>query len=307
LLEQIPSKYQHYIKSLSANSSGLNTHEFKSLPETDKKLIVNTAYKYLRYLTTGEERDAKAAATSFELLSALAVMPAKESVTGPVQPSRPENGHYSKRASFNAGRENGLNYAEVGVRMAFHSFEDNGEGFLRGAQINMANLQLRAIEDDSIKLQRLDVVDIFSLTPRTALFKPLSWKIYTGLERQLTKAKDRLVAHVTGGAGVSYAPLDDMLVYGLLTARLERNNGFEDALESAVGIDSGLLYYFDQSTVSIELSGEEFSNGEYRHRATYSQNFSLSQNHSIKLSVLGERQKNINFSDINLSYQYYFF
>lgn len=307
LVEQVPSNYQHYIKSLSENSSILNTDEFKAIPDSDKKLIVSTAYKYLRYLTTGEERDEEAAATSFELLTALAAIPAKESIIDPVKPSRPETGHYSKRASFNLGKENEINYAEFGLRMAFHSFEDNEQGFLQGAQINMGNVQLRAIEDESINLQRFDVVDIFSLTPRTELFKPLSWKIYTGLERQLTGGKDRLVAHVTGGAGVSYKPVDDMLVYGLLTARLERNKGFDDMLEHAFGVNSGLLYYLDKSTVSIELSGEEFGNNEYRHRAVYSQNFSLSQNHSIKLSAIRERQENIDFSEFNLAYQYYFF
>lgn len=307
LVEQIEPKYQHYIKSLSSDASGLNTDEFKNIPASDKKIIINTAYKYLRYLTTGEERDEKSAATSYQLLSALSTSSAKGAGRIPAQPSQPENGHYSKRASFNVGRENKLNYAELGLRLAFHSFEDNEEGFLQGAQINMGNIQLRAVEDESVIIQRLDVIDIFSLTPRTELFDPLSWKIYTGLERQLTNTKDRLVAHVTGGAGVAYEPLDSLLVYALLTARLERNKGFENSFGRAIGMNSGLLYYFDKSTVRIELSGEEFSNNEYRHRAIYSHNFALSQNDSIKLSVTRERQETIDFSEFNLAYQHYFF
>jgi len=307
LAEQIDLKYQHYIKNLSSDPSLLNTDEFKKIPESDKKIIISTAYKYLRYLTTGEERDGKSAATSYQLLSALSESSSKETRGLPVQPSRPENGHYSKRVSFNMGRENKLNYAELDLRLAFHSFEDNEEGFLQGAQINMGNLQLRAVEGESVKLQRLDVIDIFSLTPRTELFDPLSWKVYTGLERQLTNNKDRLVAHVTGGAGVAYEPLNSMLIYGLLTARFERNKGFERTLEYAIGINSGLLYYFDRSTARIELSGEEFRNNEYRHRAIYTHNFALSQNDSIKLSATREQQESINFSEFNLAYQHYFF
>jgi len=307
LVEQIHPQYRHYIKDLSVDSSILNTAEFKEIPATDKKIIINTAYKYLRFLLTGEERDEKSAATSHQLLLALSESSAQDTGVLPVQPSHPENGHHSKRVSVNLGRENKLNYAELGLRLAFQGFEDNQQGFLQGAQINMGNLLLRVIEDESVVLQRLDVIDIFSLTPRTKLFDPLSWKVYTGLERQLTNGKDRLVAHVTGGAGVTYAPVDDMLVYGLLTARLESNKGFEKTLEYALGIDSGLLYYFDTSTARIELSGEEFHNNEYRYRATYSHNFAISRNNSIKLGLSHEEQKSISFAEFNLSYQHYFF
>jgi len=307
LVEQIHPQYRHYIKDLSVDSSILNTAEFKEIPATDKKIIINTAYKYLRFLLTGEERDEKSAATSHQLLLALSESSAQDTGVLPVQPSHPENGHHSKRVSVNLGRENKLNYAELGLRLAFQGFEDNQQGFLQGAQINMGNLLLRVIEDESVVLQRFDVIDIFSLTPRTKLFDPLSWKVYTGLERQLTNGKDRLVAHVTAGAGVTYAPVDDMLVYGLLTARLESNKGFEKTLEYALGIDSGLLYYFDTSTARIELSGEEFHNNEYRHRATYSHNFAISRNNSIKLGLSHEEQKSISFAEFNLSYQHYFF
>ena len=307
LVEQIHPQYRHYIKDLSVDSSILNTAEFKEIPATDKKIIINTAYKYLRFLLTGEERDEKSAATSHQLLLALSESSAQDTGVLPVQPSHPENGHHSKRVSVNLGRENKLNYAELGLRLAFQGFEDNQQGFLQGAQINMGNLLLRVIEDESVVLQRFDVIDIFSLTPRTKLFDPLSWKVYTGLERQLTNGKDRLVAHVTAGAGVTYAPVDDMLVYGLLTARLESNKGFEKTLEYALGIDSGLLYYFDTSTARIELSGEECHNNEYRHRATYSHNFAISRNNSIKLGLSHEEQKSISFAEFNLSYQHYFF
>ena len=307
LVEQIPPKYQKYIRSLSADTAILKTAEFKKISEADKKLIINTAYKYLRYLTTGEERDEKSAATSYQLLSALSELSAKDAGALPTQPSHPENGHNSKRVSVSLGKENKNQYAELGMRLAFHSFEDNQEGFLQGAQINMGNIQLRAFENESLKLQRFDVIDIFSLTPRTELFDPLSWKVYTGLERQLTNGKDRLVAHVTGGAGVAYEPLDNMLVYVLLTARLERNKGFENIYEHAVGLNSGLLYHFASSTARFELSGEEFANDEYRHRAIYSQNFSLSQNDSIRLSWSREQQDTIHYSEFNVAYQHYFF
>jgi Domain of unknown function (DUF4105) len=307
LVKQIKPQHRHYIQSLSNDASGIETEVFQKIDETEQRKIITTAYKYLRYKKTGESRDDASVTTSFKLLLALSKSTAEDITTPVGLPARPENGHLSKRTNINLGRENKRDYIELGVRFAFHSFEDNLEGFLQGAQINMGNINLRSFEDDSVKLQRFDVVDIFSLTPRSDLFDPLSWKIYTGLERQLTNGKNRLVAHVTGGAGVSYEPFDDALVYGLLIGRLERNRGFERSIETAIGINAGVLYHFAASTMSIELSGEEFRNNEYRHRAVYSQNFALSQNHSIKLSLAREEQADIGFSDWNVAYQYYFF
>ena len=83
--------------------------------------------------------------------------------------------------------------------MSYHDLEDNEYGFLRGAQINIGSMQIRAEENESVRLYRLDLADIFSITPRTRFFKPLSWKIYGGLERQFTKGVDQLTGHVTGG------------------------------------------------------------------------------------------------------------
>ena len=307
LLKQIKPEHRRYIQSLSDDTSELATEEFKKVSEAEQRKIITTAYKYLRYKKTGEERDESSVTTSFKLLSALSKSTAEDITTTVPLPSRPESGHLSKRANINVGREDERDYVELGVRFAFHSFEDNLQGFLQGAQINMGNINLRSFEDESIKLQRFDVVDIFSLTPRSALFDPLSWKIYTGLERQLTNGKNKLVAHVTGGAGVSYEPINDALVYGILIGRIERNSEFERTIEYAIGMNAGALYHFDASTVRLELSGEEFHNDVYRHRAIYSQNFALSQNHSIKLSFKREEQENIKFSELNLGYQYYFF
>lgn len=307
LLQQIDPSYQHYVSELTEDTSLIDTKEFKSISIDQQKRIIQTAYKYLRYKKTDESRDKKSAATSYQLLSALSMLAVEDTTIAAKEPSHPEDGHYTKRTNIKTGRENEQNYVEVGIRMAFHSLEDNVNGFLQGAQINMANLQLRGTQDESVKLQRLDVVDIFSLTPRTALFDPWSWKILTGMERQLTDGTNRLVTHVSGGAGLAYDFFDDALIYGLVTLRLEHNRGFADSIEPAVGIDTGLIYHFASSTARLELSGEEFSNNEYRHRVVYSQNFVLSQNHSIKFSYKHEAHQLTDFDEFNLAYQYYFF
>lgn len=307
LLRQIRLEHRHYVNTLSIDASGIDTDAFQAIDAEQQKLILQTAYKYLRYKKTDEARDAQSAATSYRLLSALSQTGAADIAEPPPVPSQPEYGHHSKRLNLKLGRENEQNYIEAGVRMAFHSLQDNLPGFLPGAQINMGSLQIRATEDDTVKLQRLDVVDIFSLTPRTELFDPLSWKILTGLERQLVGDQQRLLTHVSGGVGVAYQPLQRGLAYGLLTLRLERNREFERTIEVAWGVDSGLLYHFPGGTMRLELSGEEFANDYYRHRAVLGHNFVLGQNHGLHFDLRRQRQPQQAWSEFSISYQYFFF
>ena len=307
LIEEIPENNISYVEKISQNPKLINNKDFASLPDSDREKIINVAYKYLRFKQTRAVRDSVSARNSHALLKALNEFPIQKSNPPPVPLSRPENSHDSKRASISIGEENSQKYSEAAFRFSFHSLEDNEHGFLQGAQINMGNIVVRDSENDSAKLQRFDVIDIFSLSNRTQLFKPLSWKIYTGLERQLTGGQQRLVAHVTGGAGGAYKPFENNLIYGLLIGRLERNRGFDDDITPALGLSTGMLHHFGSSTAHIEMSGEEFSNDVYRYRGKYIHNFNLAKNHSVKLTATREKQESTTFSEAKVSYQYYFF
>ena len=306
-LKQVPKEDHDLIIRLSEDVSVSTQDSFTGLSLNRQKAIVDIAYQYLRYQQTGKERDPIVAKRSHQLLLLLNSYPKNSSINAVVDtPVAPEKGHGSKRATFGLGKRLDNYYAELGFKMSFHDLEDNEDGFLRGAQINIGSMQIRAEENESIRLYRLDLVDIFSITPRTRFFRPLSWKIYTGLERQLTRGVDQLAAHVTGGAGGSWQLLKNSQVYALVTARLEANKQLDRAIEPAIGFTSGILQHFGSSTARLDVSGERFSDGIYRLRAAYRQNFVISTNHSIKLSAKYEWQEVDEFSDVQLNYQYYF-
>ena len=129
--------------------------------------------------------------------------------------------------------------------MAFHKLEDNQHGFLQGAQINMANFQIKTNRNQTTRLHRLDLVDIFSLPPRTDFFNLLS-RVYTGLETQSVAGVDELVSHVSGGVGVSY--------------ELWRNQGMKNKIDPSIGILAGFLHHFASISVRIEYSDMRFDN-----------------------------------------------
>ena len=308
LIERIPENHHYLIEQAANNIDTLTQSPFTDLDETEQRDIVEAAYRYLRYLQTGEARDPEIAGRSYKLLKKMNSYPASglNIADTIIPPVAPELGHGSKRASLGIGKRLDNTYAELAFRMSFHDLEDNEKGFLRGAQINIGSIQLRAEENESLRLYKLDLVDIFSLTTRTRFLKPLSWKVYTGLERQLTKGIDQLTAHVTGGAGGSWQLFNNNQIYALATARLEANKQLDRAIEPAIGFTTGVLQHFGSSTIRLDASGEQFSDGVYRLRAGYTQNIVISTNHSIRLSAKYEWQEVDEFSDIQLRYQYYF-
>ncbi len=306
-LRQLPAEEQSLVMALSSSMDASKQAPFTELSEDKRRVIVDLAYQYLRYRQSGLDRDAKIARHSHQLLLLLNSYPKAAATNADIEtPPSPEQGHGSKRATIALGQRHDRNYAELGFRMSFHDLEDNENGFLRGAQINIGSIQVHAQEDDALVLYRLDLVDIFSITPRTRFFKPLSWKVYTGFERQFTHGVDQLTYHLTGGAGGSWQLFSSGQAYALATARLEINEQLDRAIEPAVGFSAGILQLFGWTTARLDLGGEQFSDGIYRLRAGYIQNFVISTNHSLRVSASYEWQEADEFSNIQLGYQYYF-
>lgn len=307
LIETLSPVEKKLMQQLAADPGVFKHANFVTLNNERKARIIDVAYRYQRYQQSGKMRSDEQARNSHRLLALLNRYPDYIKTPPVVEPTPPELGHHSRRASISVGKRDNEGFTEVAMRMAFHSLEDNERGFLRGAQINMANVQLRVTDSGDFRLQQLDVIDIVSLTPRTRFFQPMSWKVYTGLERQITDGKDRLITHVTGGWGASYSVADDGLLYALVTGRLEYNRGLSSrGIEPALGVDGGFLWHFGKSTSRLALSGEHFLNNYYRTRIRYSQNFVVAKNHGIHFSADYNHNRHDWYSQFSLAYRYYF-
>ena len=307
-LEQIPEQHRAIVIQLSDDINTAKSDDFTELTLLEQKNITDLAYNYLRYQNTKEASDSDIAKRSFQLLQLLNSYPADIDTSSVIPtPVSPEKSHHSKRIAVGVGKRLDNHYAEIGYKMSFHELEDNKDGFLQGAQINLGSIKLRAEDNVGIRLQELTLVDILSLTPRNDFFSPLSWKIYTGFERQLTNTKDQLTYHVTAGVGGTWEIVKNHQYYALAIARLETNRQLKNTIEPAIGFTTGFLSHFKHTTARLEVSGEHFEDEVYRLRAQYTQNIVLSVNHSIKLFAKHEWHENdVDFSDVNLSYQYYF-
>ncbi|MGI8738529.1 MAG: Lnb N-terminal periplasmic domain-containing protein [Gammaproteobacteria bacterium] len=154
--------------------------------------ILDTAYdlRQYRYNRAGGDRAAHAL-VSLDLLRLRSQLAAGETVpshhaTG----AAPHESHASARADFGIGSLDDTAFAELRIRPAYHDLLDPPTGFTEGAEINMFALALRGYESGSVQLESLEFVDILSLSPRSRLFKPLSW----GVNRAGLGFLDRLIS-----------------------------------------------------------------------------------------------------------------
>ena len=306
IIETVPENNRSFIEQLADNPASSQKPPFSGLTLNQQQPIVEAAYKYLSYQQTNEARDPQRAERAHQLLTLLNQYPITESTPVPMPLYSPENGHGSKRLSIAVGEKQNKRYSDLSLRISFHSLEENENGFLRGAQINMGNIKVRMNESGSTQLQRFDLIDIFSLTPRTRFFKPLSWRIKTGLERQWVEGKNRLATHVTGGAGVTYPLMKNGQTYALGLFRLEGNRGFKPRIKPAIGGMLGTLYHWGFSTAHLSLEGTRFRADQYRLRLNYKQNFVLAQNHALEVLLRRELQYDTQFSEARIAYHYYY-
>jgi hypothetical protein len=143
----------------------------------------------------------------------LRILEARSTVAGPPPESRPvpvpappESGHLVSRASLAGGVRDGHSFLEIAYRPAYHSLEDPAEGFNDGSQIVFAEAAIRWYpRDEKVRLQRLDLIDIVSLAPRDAFFRPVSWKVQTGFAtRDFPGGVESLVYALNPGGGFAW-------------------------------------------------------------------------------------------------------
>ncbi|MFN8641009.1 MAG: DUF4105 domain-containing protein [Candidatus Binatia bacterium] len=204
--------------------------------------VLGTAFELFRYryLTDRE-------ATPEEQHRARAILLARSQVpfegTGledvPAPAVRPDQGHAANRFHLGTGVRDGQYYVEAGIRPAYHDLLDPGGGYTPGAEIDFMDLLVRYYtKARDARVERFTLIDITSLSPLDAFFRPISWTVGTGLDNRLLPETDdalreRYVWHSHGGPGVALAPWPHALLYGFAEAIVDWSPALEE--DHAIG------------------------------------------------------------------------
>jgi len=209
-------------------------------------------------------------------------------------PGRPDQGHGSNRLALGLGLAKEEWYQELRIRPAYHNLLDADQGYLPGSQIDFANLFLRYTpEHKRLRLQRLDLIDIVSLSPRHAFYQPVSWKVTTGLRRvPFADRDDHLVYQLNPGSGFTWGNNRSM-AYALFETDLMVSGRFRDSFTAGAGGSLGLLFNpLPAWKMHLRARNIWYLAGEDRHRRRQielSQNLRLTANASLVFEIGQQR------------------
>lgn len=279
--DQLNAAQKQWAKEIALNPELIAEPKFQQFNELEQAQVLEVSISYLRYLVVKKkQRSPENRKHSLALLSARSKIPLQDVFTPILEPKvRDDEGHLTHRTNVYVGQQNDDEFLDLGFRIAYHEIMDLPDGFIRGGQIEMGSLMLRALnttelnssgdEEENIKLQlqKFSIINILSLGSRDNFQQPISWRVNVGLDRFLLEGSD-LFAHLDVAGGYSYdmgfQQQDFGQVYGLLEARLKASGQFEEDYQLSAGAQLGWLYQGSQWQMSTYASylpavlGEEF-------------------------------------------------
>ncbi|HSA77276.1 MAG TPA: DUF4105 domain-containing protein, partial [Nitrospirota bacterium] len=226
------------------------------------------------------------------------------------QPPQPEEGHRSGRMSVGAGYRGDRAFAEFNWRAAYHDLLDPDEGYVEGSEIKFGDVTGRYFfADNSMKLQSLHLIDIVSLAPRDLFFKPLSWKVNTGFDRELLRdGDDHLVYRLNPGRGFAFHGLGG-IVYLMGEADALLSSAFKNRFSVGIGASAGVLAKESGiGKLHLFLQARYYGIVEEHSsiKAAASQNFKITTNNSVTASLSRERAFSLYRSEARLAWNYYY-
>jgi hypothetical protein len=306
-LRQLRSPERDIAREVADSSAVAPGDALAALDPARRRAVANAAYDYLRYRAIGEARDPATARRAYDLLRIVNELPAPAEPPAPLStPARPDHGHRTGLLALAGGYEERDAYADFEWRLSYHDLLDEGAGYPTGASLNMGRLVFRLKEESAFQLQRFDVLDITSLSPRDEFFKPLSWRVNAGWDRQWTAGDDVLVTQANAGFGGSYAPLSALTAFAFITGRVEHNNQMERELDVAPGISLGAIGRTVLGNTLIGLDRYRFTDGVDRTVWSVAHHMPIRRNLALRAGFDRRISDSDGMSEAAFALRYYF-
>lgn len=314
------TRIRHIVSLLDdeAQDSALDIAEQRLLPEDikgEKKEKTRTLdlaaeliqYRYNKKVLTKEEYQ----------MEFLNVLKARSQLGNPEEdyriqaPLQPEEGHGSSRLSFGVGIKDSDFFQEVRYRAAQHELSDPEGGYIEGSEIVFFGVTARNIPTNGgIRLENLDIISLVSISPRDKFFKPISWKVKTGLlQKAMSDGDEELVYQLNPGGGFAFK--DDLtgLYYLMLETDLNVSGAYRDDFSFGVGPSIGVIKGitdFWKMNVYANALYYEVGDQHREFKASLEQVFRLSRNNSLNLDLSWKRAFETEQREVKLNWNLYF-
>jgi hypothetical protein len=206
-------------------------------------------------------------------------------------------------------------FVELRARPAFHDLLDPLGGYVRGAQIDFLDVAVRWYpEHGDLDLHALTLVDIVSIAPRDALFRPISWRVRTGLtSRPVPRGgalRDAWFWDVSGGPGLAVALGGAGVAYAFAELQADASPYLAPSYAVGAGASAGLLLGdpVDRWRGHLRARALAFALGDPHTALSLSleQRVRLGHQAAIELTVSGQRDFDRTWLETGLYLRRYF-
>lgn len=289
--------------------------DLPQLPARDQARTLQLAHDYLyyEYLAQRQPRETALPRAREILLARSRVGASADFPTVSKPQHAPETGHATRRASVGLTRAAGREALSLRLRPAYHDLLDPASGYDAGAQIQFLDIGLSLdTETGDARLEDLRAIDIVSITPRDAVFKPVSWRFSTGLRRPfapiLQPDAPGLGLYLEGGPGLAWQ-LGGGLGYVYALGSLDINRDLAHDHSAGLGAAAGYsLRPRSEWGLLLELGTiERLWGAENRERwASLGQQWQLTRQFGLRLELERRDTEQQDWGRVGLSGQWYF-
>jgi Protein chain release factor A len=285
----------------------------KRLSHREQAQVLELAKDYLAYRKASKPAaQARDEGVSLELLKSRSKLDiADQTLAIPPPKTRPDQGHKSARAGLALGYEEPSWFAQIELRPAYHDLMDREGGYIHGAQIQFLNVALRAYpEEERFGLERVDVIDVISLSPWNRFFHPISWKVNLGAVRKRFEGGSRLlVGRLNPGIGLSLDIDGRALVYAFAEGFLELGDPFEHFFATGIGPALGIIHDMsDHWRVGLSGHWQHLFLGKPTDTQllTLAQRIDLTDQSALRLGLSWEHETGNSFFGARAAFHFYF-
>ena len=299
-------------------AGGLTPHLNPDISTNQQSKILEFSFDYLEFLNSKKNENFnsdRALAQSILMerskLPEVGKPPVVENLT-----DRPDNSHKPGRALALVGNKAGRQFYDFEIKPAYHDLLDSPEGFKDGAAIDFFNFRVRQYETENLQIQNFTVFNVESLSPWTRVFKPLSWGVKVGLDRETiaNRSSNDLdgsqIGSLGGFYGLTVNPIDSLMMSFLPSARFNYSRAYQND-NYALGL-GGLFKLTFKINEDIRMIGSyerlRFGSGEEHFYNSFrsEMNYDLSKDIVLRLGTQRQGSFNTYFSEIFSGIGFYF-
>jgi hypothetical protein len=286
----------------------------------ERAAVLETAYELFHHrYATRRETTPDEQARARRILLARSEVPHEGAgiAPAPVPAVRPDEGHGSARAVLGTGVRDGRFYLEARIRPAYHDLMDPVGGYTAGAQIDFFDLTLRYYtKDHDPRVHEFRLLDVESVAPQDAFFRPISWKAGTELfSRLLPHARhdvlgEEYVWRSHGGAGLAAEPWSNALAYVFADATADYGPALEEDHAIGPGASAGLFAgpASDRWKTHVFASVTRFALGDVSTETSIGieGRLTLTPQQAIRAGITGLHDFNHSWIETGISWNVYF-